>query len=83
MTTMLLIIMRKAWRYQEAVSWKRTDNKMAKRKRTNNNLQHTTQNIKDWTTRAPLKTGVNWGTKGVKYYNTLHKTLKTEQHEPY
>ena len=53
---------------------------MAKRKRTNNNLQHTTQKIKDRATRTPLKTGVNSGTKGVKYYNTLHRTLKTEQH---
>jgi hypothetical protein len=28
-------------------------------------LQHTTQNIKDWATPAPLNTGVNSGTKGV------------------
>jgi hypothetical protein len=46
-------------------------------------LQHTTQNIKDWATRTPQKTGVNSGTKGVKYYNRLHRTLKTEQHEPH
>jgi hypothetical protein len=46
-------------------------------------LQHTTQNITDWATRAPQKTGVNSGIKGVKYYNTLHRTLQTEQHEPH
>ena len=45
---------------------------MAKRKRTNNNLQHTTQNIKDWATRAPLKTGVNSGRKGVKFSNNVN-----------
>jgi hypothetical protein len=32
-------------------------NTMAKRKRTNNDLQNTTQKIKDWATRTQLKTG--------------------------
>jgi len=34
---------------------------MAKRKRTNNDPQNTTQKSKDRTTRTPLKTGVNSG----------------------
>ena len=37
---------------------RRTDNAMAKRKRTNNNLQIITQKNKDRATRTPLKT---WG----------------------
>ena len=35
----------------------RTDNTMAKRKRTNNDLQNTTQNTTDGETRDPLKPG--------------------------
>jgi hypothetical protein len=38
---------------------KRPDNIMAKRKRTNNDLQTTTQKIKDLATRIPLKPRVN------------------------
>ena len=43
---------------------KKTDNTMAKRKkhkRTNNDLQNTTQKTKDRVTRTPLKTGMNSG----------------------
>ena len=36
---------------------RRTDNTMAKRKITNNDLQNTTQKNKDRATRNPLKTG--------------------------
>jgi hypothetical protein len=32
---------------------------MAKRKRTNNDLQNTKENIKGWASRTPLKAGVN------------------------
>ena len=32
---------------------------MAKRKRTNNDLQNTKENIKGWTSRTPLKAEVN------------------------
>ena len=41
-------IARRIWRYH---------NTMVKRKRTNNPLQSTTQNTKDWAARTPLKTG--------------------------
>ena len=41
----------------ESVIRKRTDNTMAKRKRTNNDLQNTTQKAKDRARRTPLKTG--------------------------
>jgi hypothetical protein len=43
----------------ESVIRKRTDNTMAKRKRTNNDLQNTTQKAKDRATRIKLKPGVN------------------------
>ena len=39
------------------MAWRRTDNTMAKRKRTNNDLQYTAQKTKDRATRTPLKTG--------------------------
>ena len=38
-----------------------TDNTMAKRKRTNNDLQNTTQKTKDRATRTSLKTGLDTG----------------------
>ena len=38
-----------------------SDNTMAKNKRTNNDLQNTTQITKDIATRTPLKPGVNSG----------------------
>jgi hypothetical protein len=40
----------------ESVNRRRTDNAMAKRKSTNNDLQKTTQKTKDRATRTPLKT---------------------------
>jgi hypothetical protein len=45
--------------YSEAVNLRRTDNTMAKRKvkRTNNDLQITTQKMTDRATRTSLKTG--------------------------
>jgi len=39
----------------------KSDNQMAKRKRTNNDVQNTMQKIKDRATRTPLKPGVNSG----------------------
>jgi len=39
----------------EAVYRRRTDNTMANRKRTNNDLQNTTQKTKDRATRTPIK----------------------------
>jgi hypothetical protein len=44
--------------WSEAVNWRRTDNVIAKRKRTNNDVQNITQNTKDRATRTTLKTGV-------------------------
>jgi hypothetical protein len=41
----------------ESVNQKRTDNTMAKRKRSNNDLQNTTQKTKDRATRTPLING--------------------------
>jgi hypothetical protein len=38
---------------------RRTDNTMAKRKRTNSHLHNTTQKTKDPATQTPLKGGVN------------------------
>jgi hypothetical protein len=46
-------------RYTEVINRRRTGNTMTKRKkdkRTNNNLQNTTQKTTDWSTRTPLKT---------------------------
>ena len=40
---------------------RRPDNTMAKRKRTNNDVQNNTQTTIDQATRTPLKTGVNSG----------------------
>ena len=40
----------------EAVKWRRTDNTMAKTKRTNNDLQNSTQQTEDRATRTPLTT---------------------------
>jgi len=37
---------------------------MSERKRTNSDVQNTTQTTKDQATRTPLKPGVNSGTKG-------------------
>jgi hypothetical protein len=55
----LKIIRRRVWRYQmsnqKPVNRKRTDNAMAKRKRTNNDLQITTQITKDRTRQASRK----------------------------
>ena len=45
----------------EAVNRRKTDNTMVKRKRTNNDLQNTTQKTKDWATQTPQKTGLNSG----------------------
>ena len=39
---------------------------MAKRKKTNNDLQNTTQKTKDWATRIPLKAVVNSGAHSCK-----------------
>jgi hypothetical protein len=44
----------------EAVN-QRKDNTMVKRKKTNNDLQNTTQKIKDRATRTPIKMVVNSG----------------------
>jgi hypothetical protein len=41
----------------EAVKRRRTDTTMAKRKRTNNDLQNITQKSKDQAKQTPLKTG--------------------------
>jgi hypothetical protein len=38
---------------------------MTKDKRTNNDLQNTTQKTKDRATRTPLKSGINSGAPGV------------------
>ena len=43
-------------RWSETVGHKRIDNRIAKTKRTNNDLQNTTQKTKDWITQAPLRT---------------------------
>ena len=47
--------------YSEAVNRRRTDNTMVKRKRTNTDLQNTTQKTEDRSTRTPLKQVVNPG----------------------
>ena len=46
-----------------------------------NTTTHYTEHYRQSNT-SPPKTGVNSGTKEVKYYNTLHRTSKTEPHEP-
>ena len=46
-------------RYTEVINRRRTGNTMTKRKkdkRTNNNIQNTTQKTTDWSTRTPLNT---------------------------
>ena len=45
----------KGW--SESVNQRRTDNTMANRKRTNNDLQNIHIKLQEWVTRAPLKTG--------------------------
>jgi hypothetical protein len=47
-----ILKIQKEW--SEAVNRGRTDNTMAKRKRTNSDLQSTTQTIKDRATQSPL-----------------------------
>jgi len=58
------------WRYkrgkQEQVS-RRTDNTMAKIKMANNDLQNTTQKIKYWATRTPLRIGSFFRLKSSTY----------------
>ena len=47
---------RRVWRYNKETVNRKTDNAMVKRKRTNNDLQNTTQKTKDRVIRIPLKT---------------------------
>jgi hypothetical protein len=52
------------------------NNTMVKRKRTNNDLQNTTQKSKDRTTRISLKTGINSGAPNGKDKSADHTDLR-------
>ena len=45
----------------KAVNRRRTENEIVERKRTNNNVQNTTQKSEDRAPRTPLKQGMNSG----------------------
>ena len=75
-----------ARRYQKGqlttLNRRRTDNTMAKRKGTNNDLQNTTQKTKDRTGRTPLKPGdelrrSEWVSNSCSTMNTYYATLVT------